>query len=129
MEYYVGITIGPIVQTLELASKPASLWCASSMFSWLSEDLCNRVIKNDWKLFCPFYEEPKEDIKEYCVSADGIGKYHDRLFFKATSDNEEILRKTLTNMISLAKDSLAEKLVGNQENLIKIIKIIFIFVM
>lgn len=43
-EYYVGITIGPIIETLCMASRPASLWCASSMFSWLAEDICNKAI-------------------------------------------------------------------------------------
>ena len=36
---YIGITIGPILQTLEEAGTPAALWFASSYFS----DLTRRI--------------------------------------------------------------------------------------
>lgn len=38
--YYVGITIGPIIETLLLASRPASLWCANAVHSRLFRKGC-----------------------------------------------------------------------------------------
>ena len=57
--YYVGITIGPIIETLLLASRPASLWCASAMFSWLSEDICNRALRIGGDIISPYYPNEK----------------------------------------------------------------------
>ena len=37
---YIGITIGPILQTLEEAGTPAALWFASSYFSDLTRRIC-----------------------------------------------------------------------------------------
>ena len=40
---YIGITIGPILQTLEEAGTPAALWFASSYFSDLTRRICQAL--------------------------------------------------------------------------------------
>lgn len=81
-EYYVGITIGPIIETLCMASRPASLWRASSMFSWLAEDICNKAIDIGGTIISPFYPNAsKKTANEYSVTTTGVGKYHDYIHF------------------------------------------------
>ena len=44
---YIGITIGPILQTLEEAGTPAALWFASSYFSDLTRSICQALLFRD----------------------------------------------------------------------------------
>lgn len=87
--YYVGITIGPIIETLLLASRPASLWCASAMFSWLSEDICNRALRIGGDIISPYYPNEKS-LEHYSVVSEGVGKYHDRIIFKFSTHFQHI---------------------------------------
>jgi CRISPR-associated protein Cmr2 len=107
-KYYIGITIGPIIETLCMASRPASLWCASAMFSWLSEDICKKVIALNGEVISPYY--PKENKKINYSVTTGVGKYHDRIIFTVESENAESLKKIVTQMLEAAKKSLAEEL-------------------
>lgn len=75
---YIGITIGPILNTLEEAGSPAALWFASSFFSDLTRRLC-RVITGeggmeDAVILSPYYSD---QIR----MDDGVGKFHDRIIF------------------------------------------------
>lgn len=112
-EYYVGITIGPIIETLCLASRPASLWCASSMFSWLAEDICNRIVAKKFEVISPYYPNAKQADK-YSVVAEGVGKYHDRIIFKAEADSCEKLEEDVDGIIAEAKKALVDKLVSKK---------------
>lgn len=111
-EYYVGITIGPIIETLCMASRPASLWCASSMFSWLAEDICNKAIDIGGTIISPFYpNDSKKTANEYGVTRTGVGKYHDRIIFRVKPDNLDSLNFKVKQMIKDAKQALANELV------------------
>ena len=78
MAKYIGITIGPISDTLNAASTPAALWFASSIFSDITRRLCEEILSEngfpDAKIISPFHEHK---YRKY----DGIGKYHDRIIF------------------------------------------------
>ena len=39
-EKYVAVTIGPILDTINLASSPSALWAASYMMSTLLKNIC-----------------------------------------------------------------------------------------
>lgn len=43
MSRYVGITIGPILDTICETTKPAGLWFASSLFSDITRRLCAEI--------------------------------------------------------------------------------------
>ena len=114
-EYYVGITIGPIIETLCMASRPASLWCASSMFSWLAEDICNKTIDIGGTIISPFYpNDSKKTANEYGVTTTGVGKYHDRIIFRVNPDNLDSLNFNVKQMIEDAKQALANELVTDE---------------
>ena len=112
-EFYVGITIGPIIETLNLATRPASLWCASAMFSWLSEDLCNKAIGMGGSIISPYYPNAKYSEK-YSVTAEGVGKYHDRIIFKVCAESAEKLTADMDKIVSDAKQALANELVSDK---------------
>lgn len=113
MSYYVGITIGPIVKTLMLASRPASLWCASAMYSWLSEDICNRALRMGGNIIFPYYPD-KKSANQYSVVSEGVGKYHDRIIFNLDAENIEALKKSITNLINDSKNALANELASDR---------------
>ncbi len=91
----VGITIGPIGETLSLAKTPAMLWYASAVFSNLSFILCKNITEkiNDAKILVPYISDHTTFAK------DGIGKYHDRVIFKA---------ENIDNLESVIDDSKSE---------------------
>lgn len=82
MSTYVGITIGPIFDTISETTKPAGLWFASSLFSDITRRLCAEIHNSEkllkGEILSPYYDE-KESL------ADGVGKYHDRIVFKTDS--------------------------------------------
>lgn len=41
---YIGITIGPIFETMNLVSSPAALWTSSYMFSSVTKKLCEVLV-------------------------------------------------------------------------------------
>ncbi len=116
-KYCVAITIGPIIETLNLSSRPASLWCASAMFSWLTEDICNKALAefgdNEINIISPYYAE-QTDSGNYSVMKDGVGKYHDRIYFTLSEENTESLRKRVDKIIKGAKEGLSDSLLSEK---------------
>ena len=94
---YVGVTIGPITDTLMLTSSPAGLWGASYLFSWISRRLIHYLVV-DYKVeqsrfVAPFFSVknneiflPEEnDIDYENKKKKGIGLFHDRIIFCSDS--------------------------------------------
>ena len=80
---YIGITIGPIFDTMNLTSSPVALWAASYMFSLLSRSLCEVLTEYadygvaEEDIISPYYSK-----NEPLFSAnDGVGLFHDRVIF------------------------------------------------
>ncbi len=110
----VGITLGPIGDTISLAKNPPMLWYSSAVFSRLAFTICKNIkcgvqidgvkyeISNP-EILVPYVSN---DINEKSkASPDGIGKYHDRIIFKADNvDNIgkiiEESKKEIANMIA-----------------------------
>lgn len=111
--YYVAITIGPIIETLLLASRPASMWCASAMFSWLSEDICHRALRMGGDIISPYYPKEKE-ATQYSVVSEGVGKYHDRIIFKLYAKDIGSLKASIENLIDESKQALVDELVSKE---------------
>lgn len=83
MAKYVGITIGPIHDTMMLSSKPAALWGASFLFSYLGKELCIRMQKmyaDQCDIIVPFADFSSNDKENYLSKMkDGVGLIHDRI--------------------------------------------------
>lgn len=107
MAEYIGITIGPIFDTLLLAHSPAAMWFASKMFSGLTETICRNLPSNSKvTILSPHFNNT--------VYKDGIGRYHDRIIIKSDStvDIENIVLKsememaeTVTTALGIEKDT------------------------
>lgn len=79
---YIAVTIGPIFDTINLASSPSALWAASYLFSMLSKNICQTLTENGVdkeNIISPYYDPDDELINKN----DGVGLFHDRIIFKA----------------------------------------------
>ncbi len=82
MPSYIGITLGPIYDTLTSVRKPASLWGASYMFSMFARKLCEYLSQKEIDSFVTPYFEP-HNIQIMAQKYPGIGLFHDRIVFQA----------------------------------------------
>lgn len=100
---YAGITIGPIFDTIMDAVSPAALWFSSTFFSDLTRRICIKVEKvfsgEGFELISPYLDEM--DVKGL---KDGVGKYHDRIFFRA----ESIQVSELDEIMNAAKGEMTQ---------------------
>lgn len=93
---YIGITIGPIFDTIQDASSPAAMWFTSFLFSDLTRRICDKISGESGfgnvEIYSPYYAE------EVDIYQDGVGKFHDRILFSIETeevDYESRLRKLL----------------------------------
>ena len=75
-DQYYAITLGPIIDTLQLTSSPSGLWAASYLFSSLSKNICNSLNERT-KIITPYFDDTLLSKK------DGVGMFPDRIIFKA----------------------------------------------
>lgn len=86
MHNMIGITIGPIVETLQLAKTPAGLWYASYLFSWLSQQICQELgQRDDCSVLLPSFEETDQETMK------GLGLYPDHIVVE--SDQIETIQE------------------------------------
>ena len=99
---YIAVTIGPIFDTINLASSPSALWAASYLFSMLSKNICQTLTEygiDKEDIISPYYDPDAELLNKN----DGVGLFHDRIIFKAENFSitdfqtikEEAIKKTL----------------------------------
>ena len=84
---YIAVTIGPVLDTINLTSSPSALWAASYMMSMLSKNICLSLIAhevNQEDIVSPYFDKDDELFNRN----DGVGLFHDRVIFKA--DNFDI---------------------------------------
>lgn len=99
---YVAITIGPIGETLYLVSKPAGLWAASYLFSYITEQLTIEIKKQPgYEILTPYFEFHEEESYQ---ASRGAGFYHDHIIVK----NGEL--QVIESIIRNVKEDLGEKI-------------------
>lgn len=127
MKKYAGITIGPIFDTISDATSPAALWFASTFFSDLTRRICMKIRtkyaddKYKLKIVSPWFDEDDAGgLKE------GVGKYHDRIFFSVEDIEETELKSDLDDIIKSVKGEMADNFgefffrrTGQQEGTVK----------
>lgn len=116
MKTCVGITIGPIYDTIMEASTPAALWYASSLFSDITKRLCQAIITeksfSGVEILSPYYAE---EIHKN----DGVGKYHDRLFFSAEVFDEAALKRIIEEIKKNTAQNFPEKMIKDAEDFLR----------
>lgn len=113
---YVGITIGPIYDTLLEASSPAAMWFASSIFSDMTRRLCNEIYDNILsdnhdnqyvgRMYSPYYD------REEATKEGAVGKYHDRIIFYTTMPEDELLNR-MKGITSKVKKEIGQIVYGS----------------
>lgn len=100
---YIAVTIGPIFDTINLASSPSALWAASYLFSMLSKNICKTLTENGIdkeNIISPYYDPDDRFLNRN----DGVGLFHDRIIFRANGFSikdfndkikDEAIKKTL----------------------------------
>lgn len=101
MRKYIGITIGPILDTMLDAVSPAGMWFSSFLFSDITKRLCKEIL-HDFQskavvLYSPYYSEEED------TNTDGVGKYHDRVLFSVEAEEQDDIRGTLQALIEKVK--------------------------
>ena len=99
MTTYTGITIGPIVSTIQMARRPRELWSASYLFSHLMKCIMKSIPQKE-DIISPFYNEIMIDEKL------GVGLYPDRLFVKGSISYNTIQTaiQEVAGSVGLSKD-------------------------
>lgn len=80
MAKYIGITLGPIGDTMSLTSTPAGLWAASYLFSFLAHEI-RRGIGKEGLLQDDYEYKPGFTVRS--LYEKGVGLYHDRIIYEA----------------------------------------------
>ncbi|MEA3452282.1 MAG: type III-B CRISPR-associated protein Cas10/Cmr2 [Bacteroidota bacterium] len=78
---YIGITIGPIEKTLELAGAAREIWSASYIFSYLMQEII-REIKQKAGSYDVFLQPHAKAVEENKINLYGAGIIPDRLLLK-----------------------------------------------
>lgn len=110
-ERYIAVTIGPIFDTINLASSPSALWAASYLFSTLSRNICLSLTKNGVSqeaIITPYFDTADPLLNK----KDGVGLFHDRIIFSAgnfpiesfNGVKEDAIENTLTYFGFTGKD-------------------------
>lgn len=108
MSKYIGITIGPIFDTMNLSSKPAGLWCASYLFSYMNKQLCEaiqRVYGEKMSIIVPIHKCDE-------MYDAGVGMYHDRIIIKVLEEQpaSDIIADLEEKVIAPVKRQIAENI-------------------
>ncbi len=95
---YIGLTVGPIFDTLALSSTPASLWAGSYLFSTITKTICKLLVSEEYRIpkeniVSPYYDPDEPMLNQ----KDGVGLFHDRVIFKV-DDEHPFDDKQLTDL-------------------------------
>lgn len=111
---YIGMTIGPIFDTLSLATRPAGLWAGSFLFSDVAERLIKKltdVIPAE-AFVTPFVQcDENGGFLPFALDGaplDGVGLYHDRIIFAGETEKGTVTLDAVRAIIDETKRELGE---------------------
>ncbi len=109
---FLGITLGPIYDTMLLTSTPAGLWASSYLFSYIAKRICEMLIESGIKpeeFLVPYFELtakknislPSFELVDGNVALNtGAGFFHDRIMFSGgdIQKTQEIVDKVISEL-------------------------------
>lgn len=98
MKKYIGITIGPIFDMMNLVSTPAALWATSYLFSTVSKKTCEKLCEKKIRIISPFFDTPDNELFN---KRDGVGLFHDRIILEGD--------ESLFNEINTIRDTVLKE--------------------
>ncbi|WP_026896298.1 type III-B CRISPR-associated protein Cas10/Cmr2 [Clostridiisalibacter paucivorans] len=109
MSKYIGLTIGPIGETMQSARDTGQLWGSSYIFSYIMKNIINKL-KDDKEFVLPYIDD------ELFEGKNEIGLFSDRMIFK--TENEDKDMEQLKSII----DSILEELSNEFSDILKVDK-------
>lgn len=100
---YIGLTLGPITQTLMMAESTKGLWAASYLFSYLAKQII-LSFKERTFLF------PAIDEGKFTSLSDGVGQFPDQYAFEAKEGDFEKMTKRIEEVIEELAESIAKEI-------------------
>lgn len=88
---YAGMTFGPVIETLSNTYTPAGLWFSSYFFSRFVRSCAMDLQEKGYEIITL----TKGHIIRNNLKDKGVGKYHDRIYFRGDKTAEEIRKDIL----------------------------------
>lgn len=100
---YIGLTLGPITQTLMMAESTKGLWTASYLFSYLAKQII-LSFKERTFLF------PAIDEGKFSSPSGGVGQFPDQYAFEAQEGDFEKMTLRINKVIEELAESIAKEI-------------------
>jgi len=85
MPKYIGVSIGPIVRTIQSAKKIREIWAASYVFSYIMKQIITEFKDRKEDILLPYIDDDIFNQKR-------VGIFPDRFIFKSQNDDFETLK-------------------------------------
>jgi CRISPR-associated protein Cmr2 len=110
MTKYIGITIGPINETISKAKKTGEIWGASYLFSYIMKEIIAGLVdarEEPEKLevvdtYIENFDSGEESVSIFTVKK--VGLVHDRLIFKSHEGDIKLLQTIIIKTIKTLSD-------------------------
>ena len=103
---YAGMTFGPVIEALSATYTPAGLWFSSYFFSKFVGSCAMDLQKKGYEIISL---KKGYDFKDYQEDR-GVGKYHDRIYFRGNKNTDEI-RQDIVDTINSVIDENTDQLI------------------
>jgi len=108
----IGITIGPITDTLLNMQRTRMVWAASYFFSYLAEEICKELPP---ALRANLIVPSEDFVRESVRGKYGEGRFTDRIYLKANSAHDlDIIRSTIDSVLEKTATSIQEHIVDTK---------------
>lgn len=91
---YIGLTVGPIFESIANAKETGELWASSYLFSYIMKNIIKKLIEKDIKLKNKFIV-PYVDDKNIFYEPHEVGLFNDRFIFESKDGDFELVEKSV----------------------------------
>lgn len=90
---YIGLTVGPIFESIANAKETGELWASSYLFSYIMKNIIKKLLEKDTTLKDKFIV-PYVDDKNIFESYE-VGLFNDRFIFQSKDGDFELVEKSV----------------------------------
>ncbi|PRR77937.1 CRISPR-associated protein [Clostridium liquoris] len=91
---YIGLTIGPIIETISNAKETGELWASSYLFSYIMKNIIGKLLEQDNKLKDKFIVPYVYNEKIFKFPQE-VGLFHDRFIFESKDGDFDLVKKSV----------------------------------
>ena len=113
---YIGVTIGPIIETLANTKSTKAIWGASYLFSYLMKDI-TKSFRNERNFIMPYVD----DNSIYDKPSD-LGLFPDRLIFKSQEGDYSKLQTVIEESIENLSLNISEVINKSYDDVVSYLK-------